>query len=510
MTRLPAPLHRSYTRQARSYGPWSIPGLVERWPVVGGSQLTTSTGTTPAGVADPVGRLAGVLGVADFVQATAGRRPTISATGPAVAFDGADDLLKATYALSMSSRWAMAMAVWVQAGSDAVALDSLEAVTNLSGEYGMRLEVGDNRRLTPMPATWNPNNWSLSAFALPFFASTDGADHYVLTIRGDASNYIQIRKTTASTVLFRVRVGATNYDASLTLPFSAGDTVFVGARLYSGTLTVYADTDGDFSLNAANTTSIPSFGSLTWTAYFGADQDGASRFGGAMNVLLTNNGSAATPITNRFNAGNGMAAEGVGNWLDTHGDTLVLALPGDSDGSTFTLKGASGSPASDDEWGDAGYATVSLTTSTSGVPSRVVCAASASGLLQPYMYAAIATDEKLEIGVRNAAATRTEASSSGAVSAGAHSLLIEFDGTSTLKAYIDTVEVASLAVSGSFSGLDTLTLGGMLTFVPGNPFDERIGDAWLHAGASFPGYTAIDRVRLHNYLAGRTTGLSAV
>lgn len=160
-------------------------------------------------------------------------------------------------------------------------------------------------------------------------------------------------------------------------------------------------------------------------------------------------------------------------------------------------------------WNDAPDV-VAYSVSTSGVPSRVIWSASKDGALQPYVYAALATDEKLEIGVRNVAGTRTEASSSGSMTTGVHSLIIEFDGTATLKAYLDTVEVASVAVSGSFTGLDHLNLGGLVGYLEGHPFDERIAEPVLHAGASFPGYSAIDRTRLHNWLAERVTGLVAV
>lgn len=160
-------------------------------------------------------------------------------------------------------------------------------------------------------------------------------------------------------------------------------------------------------------------------------------------------------------------------------------------------------------WADA-VSVVSLSVSTSGVPSRVIWSASKNGALQPYVYAALATDEKLEVGVRNDAGTRTEASSAGSVTTGVHSLIFEWDGTS-LKAYLDTVLVATLTPgAGAYTGLDQLSLGGLAGYLEGHPFDERVAEPVLYGGASFPGLTAIDRVRLHNYLAARVTGLVAV
>lgn len=903
MTRLLTPIHRSYARQARTYGPWSIPGLVERWPVRDGKLYTDAAASSPAGTDDPVGAWTGVMGALDLVQADSGKRPSIDDVGPAVTFDQVDDLLAATYSLSMASRWAIAMAVWARDDSDAFTVDELDAVTNLAGEYGVRVGVGDNLQATP-PANWDPDDWCIAGWVLPDFASGDGLTHFVGAISGDADNYLQIRKTDSGNVLCRVRVGAVNHDATLTLPIVAGAPFFVGARLNGGTLTLYADTNGDGTLETNAVGSVPGFGALSWAANIGASQDSDRHLEGALSLLVTTDGSSADPITDRFNGGDGLALE---EWAQLHSDKLVLLVDGaagaprfrtaygsapsvtrndteswvdwrgvvqsasanvlrnrhrmvtndsvsrrmtlltraytnlvatalsgwgligtlnrtasqsdpsggtgaylleDADAGvsaalTRTLSGVSGdgtksiklkvkegtaaafrigwydntagtfrhrvkftwtagkpvgatldgagtvfAPQQEGEWwtvaisvsgvvavntnilyvypcfdtaasetgtlyawepeafnaavpppnplvaseatatdaftvdlddatpqeatylyegtvldlpnlgthrvlfsvGSAanpsahlacyyhastarlqiqhhngtsgateGYwdvsslavddhitirlyqaasgaitarlsvnggaevapagavgtvplagawanavvrfaaidaallypcnsglisfkaqsgpekslaamqaltapdicvyrsgqvselATLAASVATKGVPSRVICSASKDGALLPFVYAALATDEKLEIGVRNDAGTRTEASSSGSVSAGVHSLILEFDGTSTLKAYVDTVEVASVAVAGAFTGLDRLNLGGLKQFVDdAHPYDERIGDVWLHAGASFPGYTAIDRKRLHNYLAGRTTGLSEV
>ncbi|MBW6457035.1 MAG: hypothetical protein K0A98_14230, partial [Trueperaceae bacterium] len=156
MTRLPTPLHRPYSRARREYGPWSIPGLRARWPISGGRQFTDSGATIHAGADDPVGFFDDVLGGIDLVQATTSKKPTLDADGPALAFDGVDDLLQTTYALDPSYRWAIAMVLFSKDGSDSIALDELDGVTNLAGEFAMRINAGDNRQVT-MLGNWDPN-----------------------------------------------------------------------------------------------------------------------------------------------------------------------------------------------------------------------------------------------------------------------------------------------------------------------------------------------------------------
>ncbi|HSV91720.1 MAG TPA: hypothetical protein VLH81_01540, partial [Desulfobacterales bacterium] len=233
-----------------------------------------------------------------------------------------------------------------------------------------------------------------------------------------------------------------------------------------------------------------------WVVVLGS----ARKTAGSPVLRLSDGGSNATAEAATALQGT-MAATGAAGRLLATGTGLVR------------LRTGTGAEAYFDNLRALQLAVVSLSVSTSGVPSRVIWSASKNGVTLPYVYAALATDEKLEIGVRNVAGTRTEASSSGSVTTGVHSLILEFNGTDTLKAYLDAVEVASVAVSGSFTGLDRLNLGGLPGFVGGHPFDERIAEPVLWDGADFAAYgglKAIDRIRLHNWLAARVTGLVAV
>lgn len=340
MTRLPTPLHRPYSRSRREYGPQSIPGLVERWPIAGGRLYTDSAATTPAGATDPLGALKGARGTLDFLQATTAKKPTIDADGPALRFDMVDDLLQANYALSMSSRWAMAMAVWGRDDSDKIVLRAIGGgFTNLAAEFGVQGAAGDNRQLT-VPANFTPDNWLFADIFQADWASADGIAHPEGTFYADATNSIEWGKNAAGALYVTVIANGTTKTATLTKTIAAGAWVFLGARLNGGTLTIYADTDsdGDVSDNTATATSVPASTGASWTYHHMANQ-AVSLFGeGASNLLITNDGSSAAPIIDRFNAGAGMAIEDwAARFHDVSGlqyrESIVLYGPYDYDGT---------------------------------------------------------------------------------------------------------------------------------------------------------------------------------
>ena len=152
------------------------------------------------------------------------------------------------------------------------------------------------------------------------------------------------------------------------------------------------------------------------------------------------------------------------------------------------------------------FAEPAWTVATKATPSRVLWSASKTGSGLPYVYAAISEAEKLEIGYRNDAGTRDEDTSAGAVAIGVHSILIEMEAAD-LVGYVDGVEVCRLTIAGTFTGMDTITIGGMSTTYDGHEFDEKMGEVWGHGGVDFPGYSAYERTELLEHLASVTDGL---
>ncbi len=208
----------------------------------------------------------------------------------------------------------------------------LDGVTNLANEFGVQIDEGDDLRYL-MGADWDPDSWTIEPWAIPNFDSTDGAAHNLIDIYKDASNYVRLFKSAGGALGARVRSGGTSYDVSLTLAFSAGAVICVGARLHAGTLTIYVDDDADNTLDTDAVSGIPSMAGGTWHAYAGQTGTLADRFEGAINLLITSNGRSADPITDRFNAGAGMAMAGDDGWMARHGEDLVLHVGANSDGS---------------------------------------------------------------------------------------------------------------------------------------------------------------------------------
>ncbi|GMV07364.1 MAG: hypothetical protein AMXMBFR53_36390 [Gemmatimonadota bacterium] len=226
-----------------------------------------------------------------------------------------------------------------------VEMRQLDAVTNLSGEYAAVIPVAPGY-YCPMPANFNPDRWCVPIFAPVNWSNGDGAAHVFGVIYADANNSIEWGKNAAGDLYCTVIANGTTKTATLTLSVAAGAVVFFGARLYSGTLTVYADTDGDndVSDNTATATSVPASTGASWTFYPGRNYAGTSSLEGGLNLLLTNDGSDASAITDRFNAGAGMALGGDMGWLarvsgngSRHGENLVLHVGGNVDGTAIQL-----------------------------------------------------------------------------------------------------------------------------------------------------------------------------
>ena len=348
MTIRPPGLH-PYRRNRRTVGPRSIAGLKGWWPIAGPFYQDAAM-TMPATYGDPVGGREDISGQAShLLQATTAKKPTLDATGPGVRYDMVDDLLKTTYNLSMASRWAIMMSVWSKDDSDKFTLRDT-GVTNLNaaGEKALNVPEGANFQRV-MPANWDPDDWSVQMFAPADWASTDGFSHPWGAIYADANNYVEWGKNPAGDLYCTVVAAGTTKTATLTLAIAAGDTPFFGARLNSGTLTVYADTNSDTVLETATAVGVPASTGASWTLHAGKDQAGTAWLEGAVNLLITNDGSSADPITDRFNGGAGMALGGDMGWLaqvsgngSRHGENLVLHVGGNSDGSAVQIDTAQG------------------------------------------------------------------------------------------------------------------------------------------------------------------------
>ncbi|MCK5649823.1 MAG: hypothetical protein KAJ42_00530, partial [Gemmatimonadetes bacterium] len=304
-----------------------------------GRLFQDSAMATRASIGDPVGaREDYSRSGAHATQATTARKPTYSATGPSVSYDGVDDLLKATYALSVASRFAIAMAAWRADGSDEFEL-SVPTVANLTDEYYCEVENGDILQDTTMEANFDPDDWLFVGWERVGWDYDDGMEHDLINVRYDGNNRAcNIYKSSQNKLTALVMVGGVQYKAELTPSWSAGDEVFIGARLSGGTLTLYHDTNGDDTLETDSEDNggagIPAAGAGAWKTDFGEYDNGAPSWDGGINLVLTAAGSSATPITNRFNSGDG---EDIKTWMEANGEDVVYYLPKSKDGVEVTL-----------------------------------------------------------------------------------------------------------------------------------------------------------------------------
>lgn len=328
MTRLPTPLHRPYRAAARTFTPQSV-GALALWYPIDGRIWTDSARTTAAGAGDPVGARDDYSGNAKhLLQATTLKKPTFSASGPGIQYDGVDDLMTVTYALSPASQFAIMMAIWGKDGSDAfktVALNTFKPTLVTapgSSEYG--IELGDGAVFErDLPANFQPGvQWAFPITFVPVPASNDGLAHTICELRKDASNTVKVRKLASGDIELSATVaGVVKTPVTLTpsAPWTAGTIVFAGLQFDGTAATVHFATTGATTLQTA---SIGSFGTLaagTYTFCVGAQSGGAEGLPGVYNVLGIDSNSAAA-ITTRFAAG---------AWLDI-ATYLQTTISGDS------------------------------------------------------------------------------------------------------------------------------------------------------------------------------------
>ncbi len=201
-------------------------------------------------------------------------------------------------------------------------------VTNLTAEYYLELDEGDSLNITA-PANWTEDDWAFKGWLRSSWPNTDGTKRVAWEANYDGTNYIQIYKDTDGALKCNVVVGGVDNITTLTLAISAGDEIFVGARLNGGSLILYVDTDGDDTLDTDTDASVGGLPAGAWTFYFGADSAGANPWEGGLNIAILNDGSSADPITERFNSGDG---EDIQDWLEEYGENVVLYVPKSKEG----------------------------------------------------------------------------------------------------------------------------------------------------------------------------------
>ena len=214
------------------------------------------------------------------------------------------------------------------------------ALFGLSGEYAIGVRKGQAPSVE-MPADWDANEFAAVGIVVPAWVHTDGEDHVIAEWYLTVNDRIQLYKAADNSLKAYIVAGGVAATATLSKSLTAGVPFFVGLRAYSGTLYLYADTDADADLDAASV-AVGTFGSGTWTLYPGASQAGADHLEGFVNLLITNNGGSAAPITDRFNAGAGMALAGDDGWMARHGKNLVLHVGGNAAGTAVQAETYSG------------------------------------------------------------------------------------------------------------------------------------------------------------------------
>ena len=202
-------------------------------------------------------------------------------------------------------------------------------VTNMTDEYYIEMDDGDDLQINA-PANFDEDDFTIVVWGRPAWPNDDGAEHVFFQIKPNSRNQLLLRKLAAGTVSLTHEGSNVLTAVELTLPFSAGDEIFVAARLTGGTLTIYADTNGDDTLETdADTVTAydASFAGVPF--YIGQDVAGGSSFIGGLNIAILDDGSSADPITERFNSGDG---EDIQDWLEEYGEQLVLYVPKSKDG----------------------------------------------------------------------------------------------------------------------------------------------------------------------------------
>lgn len=119
----------SMSSGSAAFSPASLP--IEAWWDASdlSTIFTTSAGSTPSAINDPIGRIEDKSGNArHLVQGTAGSRPTLQATG--MDFDGTDDGL----ATASGQTWAATTDIWLVMDAEADQFITLWDATNAASE----------------------------------------------------------------------------------------------------------------------------------------------------------------------------------------------------------------------------------------------------------------------------------------------------------------------------------------------------------------------------------------
>ena len=259
-----------------------------------------------------------------------------------VDLDGDD--VRETLAVPMEGALTQLVEHAIPGGSEAdFELVQLDGVTNLAAEFAPRIEVGDDLRYA-VPANFDPNNFTISGWVIPDWASGDGKDHIIADMMITGNNRVQLYKGTNGKLYCYVAAAGVAVVASLTKTLVAGTPFFLATRLNGGTLTLYADTNADGTLDTNAAAGVGTLAAGSYNVFMGqsASSPATLALEGAVNLLITDNGGSANPITDRFNAGAGLALYGDDCWLARHGKNLVLHVGGNAAGTAIQAETYSG------------------------------------------------------------------------------------------------------------------------------------------------------------------------
>lgn len=211
-----------------------------------------------------------------------------------------------------------------RAQTDGARMVELDAVTNLAGEFALGVYPESDYRVAA-PANFDPNDISIACWTIMQHASNDGNEHTIIQpVKSGGGEFVLLRSLGGS-IRANSFDGVTFTNAQVTVPYSAGDIVFAGLRRDGSDIYVYAAniSTGDTSLAVA---SAADTNVLSGTFSIGIGQQGTGDLDGEISALITDDGSTADAITDRFNSGNGEMLESTGGWLDAHGNDLVLLV----------------------------------------------------------------------------------------------------------------------------------------------------------------------------------------
>jgi len=226
---------------------------------------------------------------------------------------------------------------------------SLSGVPNLAGEFAVNIKTDHLRYV--LPANFNPEAWAMSFWFIPDWDNTDGLRHFIASIYLNDDNHVDLEKDAAGDLVLTYFATPSQVTSiSRTVVFSSGTPVFVGiavdgtgfippsnARRY---IYLAADQNGDGSLEYVfdgffGSSGEPLINPLiagTYTLHVGSDVNGGFSLDGAVSIAITND-QDNTPISDRFNGGDGLALLGSDNWIVRWCERLVIAISGEASGN---------------------------------------------------------------------------------------------------------------------------------------------------------------------------------